>query len=362
MSDPSVPSAALVAFNLLLNGLGSFAIGWSISALARRVFRPPPGLADIVLHALPFAKLGVDLAMGVPQGSFLWQRAEGVPQELGSFQLGWGLAWFVPEMRLVLGALADGRHYAQSAPDLLAVLLTRRVGPWAPGLFAFALVAVALARLVSRAIGFVRAARDRRARGMRSSLVGRRRVGRRWVDLVVTDEPAQSPFTGGLIRPFVCFSRPVWDALSAAERRAAIAHEIAHIRQHHLLIVTAAGVMRDVFWFVPLIGRAERRLREACELAADAGAVSTGVFPELLASALVRSRELVRASSARARAHLDAPIASLQAHGSALGERVVLLLDGAPRARFGFDRPRVRVALLLWVAAIAVRSVAFGNW
>lgn len=358
MSAIAVPPVALVAFNLLLNGVGSFAIGWAIAALARRAFRPRPGLGDVALHALPFAKLGLDLALGVPGGSFLWQRVEGVPQELGSFQIGWGLAWFVPEMRLALGALAEGRYYAQSAPDLLAAALVKRVGAWAPGAFALALGGVGLLRVGSRALAFARTSRDRRDRARCSTLVGRRRVGRRWVEIFVTEGPARSPFTGGVIRPFVCFARPVWEALSPCERRAALAHEITHVRQHHLVVVTLAGVLRDGFWFVPFIGRAERRLRESCELAADAGAVSSGVVPELLASALVRSRELVGVG-ARA---LEAPAASLSAHGSALGERVIVLLDGAPAARLGFDRPRVRVALLLWVGAIAVRSIAFGNW
>lgn len=358
MSAIPAPTVALVPFNLLLNGFGSFAIGWAIAAFARRAFRPRPGLADVLLHALPFAKLGVDLALGVPGGSFLWQRADGVPQELGSFQIGWGLTWVVPEMRFILGALADGRQFAQSAPDLLAAGLTKRVGAWAPGILAFALGAIGIARLGARALAFARAARERRAWSSSSVSLGRRRVGLRWVDIVATDEPARSPFTGGFVRPFVSFSRATWTALTPAERRAAVAHEIAHVRQHHLLIVTIAGALRDVFWFVPFIGRAERRLRESCELAADAGAVSSGVEPELLASALVRSREL-----SGARAYVELPMtAALTAHGSALGERVIVLLDGAPAARLGFDRPRVRVALLLWVAAIAVRSVAFGNW
>ncbi|MFO0613659.1 MAG: M56 family metallopeptidase [Polyangiaceae bacterium] len=355
----SVPPATLVAFNLLLNGVGSFAIGWVVAALARRAFRPRPGPADVALHALPFAKLAIDLVAGVPSGSFLWLRAAGVPQDLGSFQIGWGLSYIVPEMRFHFGALSDGRLYAQSAPDLVAALLTKRVGPWAPGLATFLLGAVAATRLASRVVSFVRASEDRTERRARASLVGRRRVGLRSVEILVSDEPARSPFTGGVLRPFVCFARPVWSGLTPLERRAALAHEIAHIRHHHLALVTAVGFVRDVFWFVPFIGRAEQRLREGCELAADDGAVSSGVAPELLASALVRSRELL---GARSLARASAPLAVLRAHGSALGERVVLLLDGAPRARLGFDRPWLRAALLAWVGAIAMRSVAFGNW
>lgn len=359
MNGIVVAPATLVAFNLLLNGLGSFAIGWSVSAIARRAFRPRPGLPDVLLHALPFAKLAVDLVAGVPDGSFLWLRAAGVPQELGSFQIGWGLSWIVPELRFQFGALSSGQIYAQSAPDLVAAVLTRRVGAWAPGLVAFALLSVGVARVAARAMAFVRAARDRRDRAASAVVVGRRKVGARWVEIVVTDEPARSPFTGGVVRPFVAFSRCVWEGLTPIERRAALAHELAHIRHHHLALVTIVGVLRDLFWFVPFIGRAERRLREACELAADDGAVSSGVAPELLASALVRAREIVGTT---AFAPTRAPAAVLRAHGSALGERVVVLLEGAPRARLGFDRPVVRVALLAWVAAVVVRSVAFGNW
>ena len=48
----------------------------------------------------------------------------------------------------------------------------------------------------------------------------------------------------------------------------------------------------------PANERAERRLREACELAADAGAVRRGTPPAALASALLRAREETLAPAA----------------------------------------------------------------
>src|SRR5262249_5069672 len=146
---------------------------------------------------------------------------------------------------------------------------------------------------------WVRALAERRAVKERAILAGRRRAGFRRVAIFVAGGLGGSPFTGGILAPFVCFPRGVWDALSPAERRAAIAHELAPVTEHHVLLTTLAGMVRDLFWFVPFIGAAERRLREACELAADARAVRCGVVPAVLASALVRAREAM-AGAARA--------------------------------------------------------------
>ena len=321
---------------------------------ARRSFRPGPGRAHVALAALPFAKVTFDFARGVPEGSFLWQRARGLPQDLGSFQLGFGVSWGIPKVQLALGALSGGLSYTQSAADLAAAFLMKRVAAWAPGAIAVLLLTVAALRLALRAVRWRRAEAERRELVAHASISGWRRVGWRRVALLVSDAVEGSPFTGGILAPYVGFPRRAWDALRPEKRRAALAHEIAHVAEHHLSITTLVGIVRDVFWFVPFLGAAERRLREACELAADARAVERGTAAEWLASALVRVREAMPGPT-------PARAATLAATDTPLAARVAWLLDARPRPRLGFQYAWPRVALTLWLAASALVALAFGN-
>jgi Zn-dependent protease with chaperone function len=346
-------TASLVAFNLLINGVTAFALAWLLTRATLWIFRAPPGRAQVALLALPFAKLALVLGAGIPAASFLWLRARGVQQDLGSFRIGLGLRWGIPEIQLALGAISEGKHYPQSGADLLAGLLTRRVAPWAPGVIAALLLSVSAVRLARRALAWRAAAAELRALRRGASLAGRRRAGLRRVEILVSDALSGSPFTGGLLSPYVCFPERVWRALQPGERRAALAHELAHVTEHHLLITTVAGAMRDVFWFVPLIGAAERGLRDACELAADTRAVHRD-DPAVLASALVRARE----------AAIDPPgvrMATLAANDTSLPARVARLLGSAPAARFGFQHTWLRLLLTAWVAAAVLRALGFGN-
>lgn len=395
-------TASLVAFNLLVNGAFVFAFAWLLARAALRLFRARPGRAHVALLSLPFLKLAIELARGVPDGSFLWLRARGVPQELGSFHVGVGLRWLVLDVRVALSALAGGHHYPQSAADLLAAALAKKVAPWLPGAIALALIAVAAVRLSLRARAWRRTAAEVRDLRRTATLTGHRTLplprlpavvtrllrglpgaslrgpwlrraiftdrsraifgdrfraallGRRRVTIVVSGAASGSPFTTGVLAPLIVFPGGAWTALSPEERRAAIAHELAHVADHHLLLATLAGVVRDVFWFVPFIGSAERHLREACELAADARAVRSGAEPAVLASALVRAREVMVAP-------LPAFAPALGAGGASLRARVAHLLDGAPAPRLGFQHRVPRVLFTLWIAAIVVNAITLGN-
>jgi len=346
-------TVALLAFNLLVNGVLSFAMATLFSRAALRLFRPRPGPLHLALSSLPFVKLTWDLLRGVPANSFLWLRARGVPQDLGQFRFGVGAHWGIPRLELVLGARSLGRSFSQSAPDLLAALLTKRVGPWAPGCVVALLLLVSLHRLVRRATAWRSETRRFGVICRNVTLSGRRRFGRRWVSIVVSDLVAGSPYTGGVLTPYICFSTRVWNAMNAEERRAAIAHEMAHVTGRHLLIVTVVGVLRDVFWFVPLIAGVTQRVHDACELAADSRVLQRGISRVVLASALVRSQE----------ATLDTPrtVVTLAASGACTRSRIRVLLDEATPPRFGFRYRAVAVALTGWVFLIVLTSTALGN-
>ena len=63
---------------------------------------------------------------------------------------------------------------------------------------------------------------------------------------------------------------------SAADRRAVLAHELAHVRRNDCLSHLLARVAVALHWPNPLVWWAERRLRAEREMAADDAALVSG--------------------------------------------------------------------------------------
>lgn len=350
--------APLVALNLLLNGVGSFAVGALVTLAASRGLRAAPGRAGVWLFALPFAKVVLDAARGIPEDSFLWLRARGLSQELGSFQLGMGLERIVPKIDLTLGALRHGVTYSQSAADLVSSGLIQYVSGWAPGAVALALLAGSVAHVARRGGAMVHT-RAERQRATAQAPIAVRTAGRRRVPVHVVPGLEGSPYTGGVLRPFIAFPERLWGALSPAEREAAILHELSHVAELHVLLVLASGLVRDVFWFVPFIGRFHARLVLACEIAADVLATERGADPLALASALVRTQEIARGGASTAFAPSSVV---LGAASGMLTDRVERLLRPAPRpTRFARGRIVARALFVGWIASIVFIAIPLGN-
>jgi Zn-dependent protease with chaperone function len=342
----------LLAFNLLLNAIPAFALAALLAWGAVRVLRIPPGRAQLTLTGLPFAKLACDLAGGIPERAFLWQRAAGVPRELGVFQMGVGTEWGLLRVDFALGALAGGTQYPDSAADIIAALLVKRVSHWAPLTIAALLLCVALWRVSDRARDWLRAAHAARAL-RRTAPVAHATWKRRSFPIYLVLGNG-SPFASGLWQGYIAFPRALWSALPQHERAAAIDHELAHLVERHLFVLLVAGVIEDLVWFVPGMSGARRRLSDAMEGAADQWAIDRGHSPVALASALVRVAETAS----------NAPFAraACSANGATTSTRIGRLLAEAPPApRLGCQRPVVRAAFALWTAGSLLIAVAFGN-
>jgi Zn-dependent protease with chaperone function len=342
----------LAAFNLLVNAIPAFALAALLAWGIIRVLRIPPGRAQLAIASLPFMKLAYDLVGGIPERAFFWQRAAGVPRDLGVFQLGVGTQWGLLRVDFSLGALAGGTQYPDSAADIFAALLSRRVSVWAPLAISALLLAVATFRLFDRARDWLRAAGEARAL-RRTQPVAHAVWKQRSFPIYLLDGEG-SPFSGGLWRGYICFPRELWHSLPSDERAAAIDHELAHLVDRHLVVLLFAGVIEDLFWFVPGVASARRRLSDAIEGAADQWAIDRGHAPVTLASALVRVAET--ATLARFTR------ATCSANGASTGARVGrLLADGTATPRLGCQRPLVRAAVALWAAGSLLIAVAFGN-
>lgn len=148
------------------------------------------------------------------------------------------------------------------------------------------------------------------------------RVGRRV--RVVLSHAVPAPAVVGLVRPTILIPAAAagWPA---AERRAVLLHELAHVRRGDAWTLLLAWLVRAVYWPNPLVWLAARRLRRASEEACDAAVVAAGVKPVAYAGLLVR---LARGSS-------DAAVPAL-AQGAAepggLSARVHALLRGGHRS------------------------------
>lgn len=154
-----------------------------------------------------------------------------------------------------------------------------------------------------------------------------------------------APLTAGVVRPVILVPQRML-AAAATERRAVLAHELAHIARGDCLLLLVGAVVRAVYWISPLSWWALRRLRAHAEEAADDAVLRTGVLGSSYAAQLVAvARErLERAGRAAA---------------DGLRERVRGILD-ARRVRSQEPRwsaPRL-VGLAVLLAALATACEA----
>lgn len=139
-------------------------------------------------------------------------------------------------------------------------------------------------------------------------------------------------FAVGLRRSRVVVSRGLMNLLSEEERRAALAHEIAHARGGHPALLFVGRVMAQAFGALPPARRAFISLRRELEASADDRAVRAVGDPEVVARAIAK----VGLAGAA-----PAPAAAL-ADEADLAYRVGRLLGGYPESK-----ARAAIALTL---------------
>jgi len=149
------------------------------------------------------------------------------------------------------------------------------------------------------------------------------------VAIVDHDAPAVYCLPGG--RYQIVISAGARAALTPGQLRAVLAHERAHLRcRHHLILALAAGMAR-AFPRVPLLGQAKPQLAVLAEMAADDAAARRHCRDDLAAALVV----LARAGAHRA---------TLAASGPEAIARLQRILDP--------ERPRTGLARLAAVAAL----------
>lgn len=131
------------------------------------------------------------------------------------------------------------------------------------------------------------------------------------VNLVVGDD-AIGPHVVGLLRPIIVVPPALLDDPSLL--RAALLHELAHVRRRDALGRYIQIVATSLMWWFPLVRLVNRRLDLAREAACDAWALEAGAVPRpAYARLLVRMAALRTAAAPALAAHhaLDARVAAV---------------------------------------------------
>lgn len=190
----------------------------------------------------------------------------------------------------------------------------------------------------------VRAAEHRRQ--AHRLLPGRRR---RWDDAVLLLTPASGPalycLPGrrlfGSHPPLVIASEDAWTRLTDGERRAAVAHELAHLRRRHHRSVSLAETFAATAGRLGALPHYATEMRRLVELEADDDA-GRAHGRHTVASALLRL--------STGPGPFQSPEAVLSLGGRDIGRRVLRLLDPAAPAHLTLHAT-VRVAAACLVAA-----------
>ena len=168
---------------------------------------------------------------------------------------------------------------------------------------------------------------------------------------VVSWDGLETPVAYGVVRPTVALPSDWAVRHGEGDRDAMLAHEVAHLAGRDPAWMTMADVACAVLWWHPAAWWASRRLRAACERAADAAAALVPGGREALAEVLVRLGREWEASGLLPRLGIDGG-----RFRSELGQRVEALLGGAAvwRSPGRWDGLRP----VAWAGVVAIVAMA----
>jgi Zn-dependent protease with chaperone function len=199
-------------------------------------------------------------------------------------------------------------------------------------------VALAVWLLVVLAISFWRVFADRRRHRRIVDLVGRPDPG---LGSLVLEHAVAVAYCVPGVRPRVVLTRATLDLLAADELAAVLAHERAHVRGRHDLVVQPFVAWQSTFPFLWPAFAATRAVALLVEMLAD-DAASRRTGPDVVAAALVRLGTA------------QPPAGALGANDNAVVCRVRRLIEPPPE----LTRFAVAAAYLAALALVAIPTVA----
>lgn len=175
-----------------------------------------------------------------------------------------------------------------------------------------------------------------------------RRMGLRFVPLLAYCEKVAVPTVVGVLRPAVLLPASSLTGLDSNQLVAIIAHELAHIRRHDLVINLVQRLVESLLFFHPAVWYISHRMSVEREICCDDLAIRAGCPRAQYADALLRAAELCVVG----RGPRAAALGAIGNSPSQLERRIQRLLVNVA------DHPRQRLTRggILMIASIMVFS------
>jgi beta-lactamase regulating signal transducer with metallopeptidase domain len=350
-----------IFFNLLVNSIFSLLIGLMLVYFFIWFFRVETGRWTLTLLSLPFVKIVYDFARGVPEKSVLFSGVDPftLPPKHQLLSVGAGFDGWTPFVSTVFSVNAlDGKTYNSSIGDYLLIWIHRKFGSEVPLIIVFSVMAISLTLLVIRFVQYYRFEKGRRKDREALGSFRTATTGLRAVDIYVSPNFSGTPFTGGIIKPYICLPEDATQKLSVKELDAVIAHEIGHVRYYDLIVTVTIQGLGDLFWFVPGYRWLSRKIDRLREIVADSWAVSSNIEPHFLASALLKLKDIPDSNER------FVLYSAFFREKSLLKERIERLIGSVNEQspRFGWQKPWLRYGVTIFISVVVLNSVFGGNF
>lgn len=349
-----------VFFNLLVNSAFSLACGILVISVFLWLFRIETGSYKLFFLSLPFIKVLYDCARGLPADSILFAGVDpfSLPPRHQTLSVTAQLNLWGPVFNVELSVHdLKGKEYGASIGDYLVLWLQRNFSTTVPLIIVGLVGFISIALLVRRLYEALRFEHERRRDQLQSTQLDARRSRGRAVDVYISESFSGSPFTGGVLRPYICLPADAVAKLSPDEVDAVIAHELGHIHKFDLIGTIFIQVFGDLFWFVPGYRPLARKIDRLREIVADQWAVRSGIEPARLAMALIKLKEIPESPN---RYFLYSAFFREKA---LLRERVDRLLGVATdkRSRLGWQFVYTRCFVTFWIFSAVMFATLGGN-
>lgn len=352
--------AAVAFINLLVNSVFSLAAGLLVVCFFIWFFRIENGPWKLAFLSFPFLKIIYDFMRGLPQDSILYSGLDPftLPPKHHLLRLDTGFGYWGPTFNASFSVKdINGQEFATSIGDHLAIWLQRTYGEKILLVILFTAIAVAILFLVSRIRQIFQFESRRKSDRIDGQELPFEFTRKEHVDIYISKAFSGSPFTGGTFKPYICIPWDAYQKLDPEELGAVIAHEIGHIRQFDLLITIFIQILGDLFWFIPGYRLLNSKIDRLREIVADQWAVRSGIDPLLLASALLKLKDIPEP------ADRTVLYSAFFRQKSLLKTRIELLLGKTANKipRFGWQFRWLRVIVAVWTFTAVMLATLGGN-
>lgn len=348
-----------IFFNLYINTFCSLLCGLIVIGFFNWLFKFPTDRWKLFLFSLPFFKIIYDIARGVPKDSILFAQIDpyALPHGNQMFSIGAGFT----EWGLMFNAIFQvkdylGNHYNATLGDYLLLWLNRKIGVDGINVLIISFLSISIFLILNKLYKMYLFEKDRRRDRKFSLGFLVIPLKLRKVDVYISQGMQGSPFTGGIINPYICIPQNAFELLTANELKSVMDHELAHIRYYDLIGTFLIQFLGDLFWFIPGYRWLSHKIDRMREILADQSAVHEGAEPAYLASALIKLKESMP---------LSVPVlySAFFRNSSLLKLRIETLLGNTveKKARFGWKYTWFKTVMTVSIFGAVINSTFAGN-